>query len=205
MTHYWSSRGARWPAGRLLAAAVVAGVAWGVAARAWMRLVTAEAEFTWSGSVFVVIAYAVCLVAQAVAHVAGRRQTRWRRPLAGVISWIGVLFVAPGPGMATLPGLVAAPIAAGPTRRPATRVVAAVVLGADLVLLLLLMREGLAWPRIAAGWVAMVVLYSPLVAARVVVRRQSWTGAPLGWRRGAVLAVAGAGAVGVVVLAMAGA
>ncbi len=169
-----------------------------------MRLVTAEAEFTWSGSIFVVIAYAVCLVAQAVAYVAGRRQTRWRRPLAGVISWIGVLFVAPGPGMATLPGLVAAPIAAGPTRRPATRVVAAVVLAADLVLLLVLTSDGLAWPRLAAGWVAMIALYVPLVAARVVVRRRSWTGAPLGWRRGAVLPVAGAAGVALLIVAMTG-
>jgi hypothetical protein len=101
--------------------------------------------------------------------------------------------------------LVAAPIAAGPARRPTTRVVAGTVVAADLVLLLLLLRDGLAWPRLVAGWVAMVVLYVPLVASRVVVRRQGWTGAPIRWWRAATVTVAGAAGLGVVVLAMAGA
>ena len=80
-------------------AGLLLGVAWGVIARVFMRLLSTEPSFSWSGTLFIV---GLCAVAGAMvglvraARTGGR--TRWWR-LAGVPALAVVL----GPGMVLLP------------------------------------------------------------------------------------------------------
>ena len=82
-----------------LAGGLLGGTALGIAARAWMRLISDNPEFTWGGTMFIVIGFTIFGVAQAVATI-GRR--RARRPAARrvtrVVGVVGMLplFVAAG-------------------------------------------------------------------------------------------------------------
>ena len=109
------------------------GGAWGVAARVWMRLITDDPQFSWTGTLFIVVLAALfgaCTTAAATALRQGRRG--WWRLLA-----VPGLLIFAGQGAAFLPGTVVA--AAGLSRRSrAGRVVA--VLGV-LVVPVLLWRD----------------------------------------------------------------
>ncbi|MFM2076875.1 MAG: hypothetical protein RJA49_765 [Actinomycetota bacterium] len=75
------------------------GVALGIAARAWMRLISTDPEFTWNGTIFIVLAFTIHGFTQAVAR-AVRRATDRRSAVtcARVVGFIGTLplFVAAG-------------------------------------------------------------------------------------------------------------
>ena len=70
MSRCWRSLG-------IVAAFGVGGAVWGVVARAWMRLITEEPEFTWSGTLFIVGLFAVVATVQGCALAVRRR--RWPR------------------------------------------------------------------------------------------------------------------------------
>lgn len=59
--------------GRVLSVSFAAGAAWGVVARVWMRYVTTNPEFSWPGTLFIVIGFAVAFVGQAGVYLARRR------------------------------------------------------------------------------------------------------------------------------------
>jgi len=86
-----------------LAIGLVAGAALGVAARAWMRLISEDPEFTWSGTLFIIGGFAVFGLAQAVVA-QGRGRVRGRGGLSALRALGGVgmlpLFVAAGAIMA---------------------------------------------------------------------------------------------------------
>lgn len=92
----------RAPTAALLMAGVLAGALWGVAARVWMRQLTFEPGFSWSGTLFIVGAAAVFGLSCAVVEVLRRRCTRPWRLLAALP---GLLLFA-GPGLVLLPGAV---------------------------------------------------------------------------------------------------
>lgn len=72
---------------RAAAAGALLGAGWGVLARAWMRLVSTEPEFSWPGTLAVVGAAAILGAGVGLAAVGRRRRDGWR--------WLG-LAVAPG-------------------------------------------------------------------------------------------------------------
>lgn len=97
-------------AGRRLPGAVVvllaglAGLGWGVVARLWMRLISTDHEFTWSGTLFIVLAFGIFGMAQGLALV-GRR-AGWRRPgltVARVVGVIGMVPIFGGAGSLMIP------------------------------------------------------------------------------------------------------
>lgn len=93
----WSSR--RWPA--VVGVAAAGGVVLGIIARAWMRLITTEPEFTWTGTTFIILGFTVFGVTQAIGLL-GRRSASVRvGRVTRVIALIGVapLFVAAGASM----------------------------------------------------------------------------------------------------------
>ena len=91
----------------LLRAALVGtalGAAWGVLARTWMRLVSTTPEFSWPGTLFIVLLSAVFGLCVGVAAQA-RRQRRSRWWLLAALP--GMLIFA-GQGMLFLPGCLVA-------------------------------------------------------------------------------------------------
>lgn len=68
----------------------VVGLGIGVVARAWMRWITVEPEFTWTGTIAIVVAFALFFTAQATARLA-RVRARSPRRVAGVRTAAGVL------------------------------------------------------------------------------------------------------------------
>lgn len=151
---------------RALVLGAAGGLVWGVAARGWMRLVSDDPEFTWSGTA-VIVGLSV-LAGASYGVVAGARRSgrrRWWRLAA-----VPALLMFASPGMLLLPSAVSGAVAVG-VRHRATRVVAAVVAVASVSgTLVLLWPELPRQPVVAA--VGLVVLEAALAlgAAPVLAR-----------------------------------
>ena len=108
------------------------GAGWGVLARVWMRLISTSPEFTWAGTLSIVLTAAVIGLALGVVHAARRRGgSRWWRLFALIVP---VLFLSPG--------IVLFPAAViggwGLRRGPVARLVGAVaVLSAPVILVVM--------------------------------------------------------------------
>ena len=89
-----------WPT---LALGLLGGLALGVVARFWMRLIADDPAVTWNGTVFIVVGFMTFGMAQSIAAVARQRATRrWTLTTARVFGGVGILplFVAAGGVMA---------------------------------------------------------------------------------------------------------
>ena len=71
-----SSDRVSWPV--VLVGGLAGGLAWGVFARVWMRFISTDPQFTWNGTLFIVIGFGVAGLAQSAAYL-GRRASL-RRP-----------------------------------------------------------------------------------------------------------------------------
>ncbi|MEO6510361.1 MAG: hypothetical protein ABIO16_05160 [Nocardioides sp.] len=138
----------------------VAGAAWGILARTWMRLITTEPEFTWGGTLAIIGFAALLGVGVGVAH-AGR--SRWWR-LAVVPGLI--LFLSPG--MLLLPAFALGGLAWSGRDR-ALQVVGALALVGSLGLAI--WTEGHADAVLVVGFAALAV--SLAWAGSLVWRQQS--------------------------------
>ena len=99
----------------------------GVAARAWMRLIAADPEFTWSGTLFIVGLFTVVGTAQGCAlAVRRRRWPRWAQAIVRVLAGAAALLLGAGAGSVLIVTLVCAPLAIARTGwRRSVRVVLA--------------------------------------------------------------------------------
>ncbi len=101
---------ATWP--RTLAVGVGAGLVWGAIMRAWMRFISESPEFSWSGTVFILLAAAIAFGSMAAAR---------KRRLSGGVGWWRFSFltlVGLGAGGAVMwPAVVLWAVAIG-RRRP---------------------------------------------------------------------------------------
>jgi hypothetical protein len=152
---------------------LVGGLVWGVVARLWMRLITTESEFTWSGSLFIVGAFTIAATAQGVALAARRR--RWPRWAQGIIRSLALVLALPlgaGAGIVMLPALVTGSIALGRTNwRWGWRVAFAAVAAVNTVILLRLFATELPWVRAVTGWLAMIAVYAVIIGALALTLR----------------------------------
>lgn len=108
---------------RLVLLGALCGGAWGVAARIWMRLVSTDPAFTWSGTLFIIVVGTIPGLGMGV--VLARR---------GRGRWIGIVTMLPfgvGQGLIMLPSVVLGGLALSRRRR---RPVLAAVLGGLAVL-----------------------------------------------------------------------
>ena len=79
---------------RYASAGFLLGVAWGVAARVWMRLISTAPEFSWAGTLSIIGAAAIIGTALGIVHAARRRGgSGWWRLLALLVP---VIFASPG-------------------------------------------------------------------------------------------------------------
>lgn len=88
-------------------AGLVGGVAWGINARLWMRFISTSLEFTWSGTLFIVIAFGLAGLAQSAAYL-GRR-AGLARPAMTVLRVVAVISLLPlgfGAGASMIPAII---------------------------------------------------------------------------------------------------
>jgi len=164
----------------VLVLGTIAGLVWGAFARLWMRWISTDAEFSWSGTNFILGAFAVVGLSQSAAYL-GRRAELRRGPLTALrlVTTVCLLPLGMGAGMLLFPTVVLAPLAWFRTRWPAwLRGVVGVLAALPFVMVVVMLFADLAWWRaiVGAPWCAMV--YGGLVwAAR-------WSLAPVddGWR-----------------------
>jgi len=114
---------------RLALAGATVGFGWGVAARAWMRLISTEPEFTWSGTGYILGACTVAGLLLGAAEASRRRGAmRWWRATAASALLLGV-----GAGMIVLPTALLGGLAAGRRRwHPGIRAVLGLVAAAPV-------------------------------------------------------------------------
>jgi hypothetical protein len=86
------------PAWRIIAAGAVLGLTWGILARVWMRLISTNPEFTWSGTLFILCLATVAGTSLATVETLRRRGTGWWRHLLAIPALI--LFAGQGALMA---------------------------------------------------------------------------------------------------------
>lgn len=133
-------------------ACAVAGAALGTVARWWMRLLADDPEFSWSGTIAIVVVFAVAGAGHAVAALARRARRRWATPgrVVGAVLALGLFGAA---------GAVMLPTVAGGS--------------------LALWRRD--WPRWARALPAVVALPVPVSIAEEAVDAGLTTGRVLGF------------------------
>ncbi len=189
-----------------LGGGLVGGLALGSLARLWMRLIAEDPEFTWSGTLGIVIGFAIFGSTQALA-VTARRRSRKRRAItvARVVGAIGMLplFVAAGGVM--LPTVVGAGLGIWRDDWPRwLRGMLLLIALGPVVFVSVDLRGSFGWSlRTLLGVVCLIALYS------VIVRSTQSTLSPLadGWhmsRHRKVLVGFGASALVLVPLVLGG-
>jgi hypothetical protein len=124
----------RWPAVVLLAAGVGAGLVSGVVARAWMRVISTDPEFSWSGTMYIVIAFGLFGAASGVALLARRWRPGLGRVLGRIVGVVGVLPVFMGAGAMLFPTVLVGGMAVGQRTWPRwVRVVCGALAAAPIV------------------------------------------------------------------------
>jgi len=109
-----------------------AGLTWGIAMRLWMRFISTDPEFSWSGTGFIIGAALIVGLSLGAAS-AARRRTRggWWRLLG-----LPVIFLGAGAGVIMLPGTLLGGLAFGRRHwpRPVRLVLGILALGGTAVL-----------------------------------------------------------------------
>lgn len=182
----------------VLAGGLLAGLAWGVNARIWMRFISTSAEFTWSGTLFIIIAFGIVGLAQAAAHL-GRRASLRRRALT-VLRTLGVISLLPlgfGAGASMIPTIILATLALTHRAWPRSlRGSLAAVALAPAAATALSFFGDLPPIRAALGAIWFVVVYSVIIWAA----RSSLAPQQDGWRVPVAARVAGFAALAPLVL-----
>ena len=165
----------------MLAAGLFGGLILGVVARAWMRLISDDPQFTWSGTVFIVGGFTVFGFTQSVVAVVRRRGSRrWTLTIVRVVGIIGLLPLFVGAGALMLPTVVAGGLAKARIEWNniarwicvAVAAVPVLVVGSGLV-------GSFGWSlHAAAGFVVMIAVYTTIVSAT----RFTFTAQADGWR-----------------------
>jgi len=143
---------------------LLVGLAYGVALRAWMRFISSEPEFSWSGTGYIVGIFAVLGTMAGLATVA---RARWRPRavlgvrILGIILSLGCFMAA---GTAMFPTIVPAGLGVGRTDWPRWLRGALIVLGAAVAVAVVMTQLDLEPERRAVALVTYLALCSVEVA-----------------------------------------
>lgn len=156
------------PVPAVLATGLFGGFVLGVIARAWMRLIAEDPDFTWSGTIFIIAGFTIFGLTQSIAAVARQRAARrWTLTVARVWGVIGMmpLFVAAGALM--MPTVVGAGLARSRRDwRKWVRIVCIVAAAGPVVLVGNQLVGSFGWSAHAlAGFLLMLAVYGTIVAA----------------------------------------
>ena len=168
------------PIGQVLATGLFGGVLLGVVARAWMRLIAEEPEFTWGGTIFIVSGFGIFGLTQAIAAVTrNRAKRRWTLTIARVIGSAGFLPLFVGAGGIMLPAVVGGGVAVWRTDlRKVSRWIWSAVAAAPFLFVGNNLVGSFGWSlHTAAGFLAMLCIYATIVSATrftVAAQRDGW-------------------------------
>jgi hypothetical protein len=160
-----------------------------------MRFISTNPEFTWSGTLFIVIGFGIAGLAQSGAYLARRAGlSRPRLTVVRVVTFAGLLPLGVAAGGQVFPTVVLAPLALSHTAWPRwTRLVVGVLALVPLATVGSSLFDDLSPPRATVGFLWFLGIYAVIVwAATFTLAPQ-----PDGWR--APIAVR---AVGLAVLAL---
>ena len=145
---------------------LIGGCALGVFARLWMRLIAEDPDFTWNGTIFIVLAFTIFGLTQTISSVTGQHgRKRWAASSGRVVGIIGLLPLFVGAGAVMLPTVVGGGLAAARRDwhraiRIACLLLAAfpvVIVGHDLI-------DTFGWSLQAiAGFVLLLAVYGTIV------------------------------------------
>ena len=183
-TGYTESKVLRWservkPA-LLIPCGALVGLVLGIIARAWMRWISTDPEFSWGGTIGILIGFVVFFTAHATVLLGRRRgwSRRWltvTRVVAAILS-LGIFGAA---GSSMLPTVLTASLGLGRTDWP--RFVRRVVIVLSVIIPIFLVRDigsDFGWNLVTAGRVILFVLiYHVIISvARITVAPQgdSW-------------------------------
>ncbi len=165
----------------ILALGLFGGPALGAIARAWMRLIAEDPDFTWNGTIFIVLAFTIFGITQAVAAVTRRRaRRRWTLTIARVLGGIGFLPLFVGAGAIMMPTVVGGGLAFNRTEwRRAVRALCILAAAGPVVLVASQLVGSFGWSlRALAGFVVMLAIYGTIIVAT----RYSIAALDDGWR-----------------------
>ena len=186
--------GRRFPAPVVLIGGLVGGLIWGIDARVWMRFISTDPEFTWAGTLFIVIGFGIAGLGQAGAYL-GRRASlrRSRMTVLRVFSFASLLPLGMAAGASMFPTVVLAPLAIAHTDWSGRmRLFIGVVALIPVVAFATILSDDLPTPRAAAGFLWFLAVYAGIIwAARFTLAPQldCWR-APRAARIGGVAALA---------------
>jgi hypothetical protein len=146
--------------------AAAAGLIGAIAARAWMRLISTDPEFTWNGSVFIAIGFGIFATAQAIATRA-RSGRPWVRRVARGFGLVAMLPLFVGAGAFMAPTVLLGGLAVWHPGWPrAVRALLALGVLANVVLVVVTIVDDFgASPRSLAGIVGLILVYAGIVWA----------------------------------------
>lgn len=142
-----------------------AGAGIGVAARWWMRLITDDPEFSWSGTIFIVLTFTIAGAGHGLAWAARRAHVRRRwSNAARAVAAVLTLPMFTGAGAIMLPTVLCASLARHRADWPkAVRVLVAVIaLPAPIITVVDIARNGLAPGRLL-GMALLMATYTAVV------------------------------------------
>jgi hypothetical protein len=183
-----------WPL--VLISGLVGGLAWGIGARVWMRFISTDPAFTWSGTLFIVIGFGIAGLAQSGAYL-GRRAGlgRSRMTALRVLTFAGLLPLGMAAGGPMFPTIVLAPLAlthADWSGR--TRLAVGVVAALPVLFIAKVLLDDLSVARAVVGFLWFLAIYAGIVwAARFTLAPQLD-----GWRAPRAVRVVGVAAVALV-------
>ena len=151
-----------------LAAGLFGGFALGVIARAWMRLIAEDPEFSWDGTIFILLAFTIFGLTQSIVAVVRRRaRRRWTLTVARVGGAIGFMPLFVGAGAIMMPTVVGGGLALGRADwRRVPRVICLVVALGPVVLVGSQLVGSFGWSmRALLGFLAMLAIYGTIIAA----------------------------------------
>ena len=191
-----TATGRRFAAPVVLLGGLLGGVVWGIDARLWMRFIATDPEFTWSGTLFIVMGFGIAGAAQAGAYL-GRRAglPRSRMTVLRVITFAGLLPLGLAAGGPVFPTVVFAPLAITHTEWSARmRLLVGVVALVPVLAIGSILFDDLSTLRASAGFVWFLIVYAGIVwAARFSLAPQ-----PDGWRAPRAVRVVGVAALVVI-------
>lgn len=143
------------------------GFVWGVVARLWMRVISGDPEFSWSGTLFIIGLFTVVGGAQGLAlAVRRRRWPRWAQTIVRIPTTGVAVLLGAAAGIVMLPALVTGSLGLGRTDWPrAVRVALGAVAAVNTVAVFAVVADGIGWGRAVVGWALMVVVYAVIIAA----------------------------------------
>lgn len=167
-TQSHASRGASTAVLPTVAIGAVGGCALGAIARAWMRLISEDPAFTWSGTIFIVAGFTIFGFAQSIVAVARHRVGR--RSKLTIVRTFGAVAMVPlfgAAGAVMLPTVVGCGLAVVRTEwRTTARCLCLVVAAGPVVYVGRDLVDSFGWSvHSLAGFVLMVAIYTTIIWA----------------------------------------